>query len=248
MAQVARAQTDAGGGPQSLRRLNVQFRGMGLPEQELTVTGTVSEVADGIASIVGALRAERQADHPQRRGGAGGAVGAAGRRFRCVGVRGGREWGSRALIVHRRLGLGVPTRYASCCARLVTPCSRRRPQRGTPSRSGSASYNRAMLTPRQELILRKVVARLPGDGAARGLEDARRRPRARRPARRRSATSSRCSRSTGCSPIRTRRAGRVPTDAGHRYFVDRLLPGAGRSRARARARSSCGARSTRRCA
>ena len=51
MAQVARAQTDAGGGPQSLRRLKVQFRGMGLPEHELTVTGTVTEVADGVASI-----------------------------------------------------------------------------------------------------------------------------------------------------------------------------------------------------
>jgi acyl dehydratase len=51
MAQVARAQTDAGGGPASLRRLKVQFRGMGLPEQELTVTGTVREVADGIAVV-----------------------------------------------------------------------------------------------------------------------------------------------------------------------------------------------------
>jgi acyl dehydratase len=39
MAQVARAQTDAGGGPQSLKRLSVQFRGMGVPEQELSVTG-----------------------------------------------------------------------------------------------------------------------------------------------------------------------------------------------------------------
>jgi acyl dehydratase len=51
MAQVARAQTDAGGGPASLRRLKVQFRGMGLPEQELTVTGTVREVSDGVAVI-----------------------------------------------------------------------------------------------------------------------------------------------------------------------------------------------------
>jgi acyl dehydratase len=51
MAQVARAATDAGGGPQSLRRLKVQFRGMGLPEQELTVTGTVTGVADGIAIL-----------------------------------------------------------------------------------------------------------------------------------------------------------------------------------------------------
>jgi acyl dehydratase len=51
MAQVARAVTDAGGGPQSLRRLAVQFRGMGVPEHELTVTGTVREVADGIAIV-----------------------------------------------------------------------------------------------------------------------------------------------------------------------------------------------------
>jgi acyl dehydratase len=52
MAQVARAVADAGGGgPQSLRRLSVQFRGMGLPEHELTVTGTVREVSDGIAIV-----------------------------------------------------------------------------------------------------------------------------------------------------------------------------------------------------
>jgi acyl dehydratase len=51
MAQVARASTDAGGGPQSLKRLSVQFRGMGFPEQELTVTGTVRDVADGVVTI-----------------------------------------------------------------------------------------------------------------------------------------------------------------------------------------------------
>ena len=51
MAQVARAQTDAGGGPEALRRLSVQFRGMGLPEHELTVTGTVREVDEGVAII-----------------------------------------------------------------------------------------------------------------------------------------------------------------------------------------------------
>jgi acyl dehydratase len=51
MAQVARAQTDAGGGPASLRRLSVQFRGMGLPEQEIVVTSTVREVGDGVAII-----------------------------------------------------------------------------------------------------------------------------------------------------------------------------------------------------
>ncbi|MEA2340752.1 MAG: hypothetical protein QOG11_829 [Solirubrobacteraceae bacterium] len=51
MAQVARAQTEAGGGPHTLKRLSVQFRGMGLPEQELTVTGTVAEVRDGVAVV-----------------------------------------------------------------------------------------------------------------------------------------------------------------------------------------------------
>ena len=48
MAQVARAQTQAAGGdPRALRRLSVQFRGMGFPEQEIVVTGTVKEVRDG---------------------------------------------------------------------------------------------------------------------------------------------------------------------------------------------------------
>jgi acyl dehydratase len=42
MAQVARACTDAAGGdPRSLKRLSVQFRGMGLPEQEIVVSGEV---------------------------------------------------------------------------------------------------------------------------------------------------------------------------------------------------------------
>jgi acyl dehydratase len=51
MAQVARAQTEAAGGPEKLRRLSVQFRGMGLPEQEVVVTSTVREVADGVATV-----------------------------------------------------------------------------------------------------------------------------------------------------------------------------------------------------
>ncbi len=52
MAQVARAATDAGGGgPASLRRLKVQFRGMGLPEAELSVTATVTDVSDGVATL-----------------------------------------------------------------------------------------------------------------------------------------------------------------------------------------------------
>jgi acyl dehydratase len=51
MAQVARAQTDAAGGPHRLKRLSVQFRGMGLPEQEVTVRSTVREVVDGVAIV-----------------------------------------------------------------------------------------------------------------------------------------------------------------------------------------------------
>ena len=52
MAQVARAQTEAAGaGPEALKRLSVQFRGVGVPEQEIVVTGTVTEVADGRATI-----------------------------------------------------------------------------------------------------------------------------------------------------------------------------------------------------
>ena len=51
MSQVARAQTEAAGGPHRLKRLSVQFRGMGLPEHEITVTGTVREVRDGTAIV-----------------------------------------------------------------------------------------------------------------------------------------------------------------------------------------------------
>src|SRR3954454_19544931 len=44
MSQVARANVAAAGGdPRSLKRLSVQFRGMGLPEQEIVVSGTVKE-------------------------------------------------------------------------------------------------------------------------------------------------------------------------------------------------------------
>jgi acyl dehydratase len=47
MAQVARAETEAAGGPEHLKRLSVQFRGMGVPEQEVVVSGTVREVSNG---------------------------------------------------------------------------------------------------------------------------------------------------------------------------------------------------------
>ena len=48
MGVVAKANTDAAGGdPRALKRLSVQFRGMGFPEQEIVVTGTVKEPRDG---------------------------------------------------------------------------------------------------------------------------------------------------------------------------------------------------------
>ena len=47
MAQVARAHTEAAGDPRALRRLSVQFRGMGMPEQEILVTSTVKDASDG---------------------------------------------------------------------------------------------------------------------------------------------------------------------------------------------------------
>lgn len=51
MAQVARAETEAAGGPGHLKRLSVQFRGMGVPEREVLVSGTVREV-DGSRALV----------------------------------------------------------------------------------------------------------------------------------------------------------------------------------------------------
>jgi acyl dehydratase len=58
MAQVARACTQAAGGdPRALRRLSVQFRGMGFPEQEITVLGKERESGDG--TVVLDLTAEQ---------------------------------------------------------------------------------------------------------------------------------------------------------------------------------------------
>ena len=52
MALLARGNTAAAGGdPRSLRRLAVQFRGMGMPEQEIIVSGTVKE-AQGARVVV----------------------------------------------------------------------------------------------------------------------------------------------------------------------------------------------------
>jgi acyl dehydratase len=51
MAQVARAHTDAAGGPEGLKRLSVQFRGMGRMGEEIVVSGTVRSVEDGVAIV-----------------------------------------------------------------------------------------------------------------------------------------------------------------------------------------------------
>src|SRR3954464_11235272 len=52
MAQVARANAVAAGGdPRKLKRLSVQFRGMGFPEKEITITGTVKEERDGAVVV-----------------------------------------------------------------------------------------------------------------------------------------------------------------------------------------------------
>jgi acyl dehydratase len=51
MAQVARAHTEAFGGPQALKRLSVQFRGMGVLGEEITVSGAVRELTGEVAIV-----------------------------------------------------------------------------------------------------------------------------------------------------------------------------------------------------
>jgi acyl dehydratase len=51
MAQVARAHTEAAGGPEHLRRLSVQFHGMGRMGEEIVVSSTVREVSEGAATV-----------------------------------------------------------------------------------------------------------------------------------------------------------------------------------------------------
>ena len=103
-----------------------------------------------------------------------------------------------------------------------------------------------MLTPRQELLLRKVVEGFSTTGQPVGSK----------------ALAADPDISCGPSTIRNElavleelgllahphtSAGRAPTDAGHRYYVDRLLPVPASRPPRSCAWSSSGARSTRRC-
>ena len=166
MAQVARAQTEAAGGPHALRRLAVQFRGMGFPRPSSTVTGAVREVRDGVAVID--ARAVQNGN---------------------------------AIIRNAEAEVRV-------------------------------AYDPRVITPRQELILRKVVEAYDATGQPVGSKTLAADPEL----------------EFGPSTIRNElaileeqgllahphtSAGRVPTDAGHRYYVDNLLSrAAGRARAR----------------
>ena len=58
MGLVARANAGlAGGDPRALKRLSVQFRGMGAPETEIVVSGTVKSV-DGDTVVVDTVAAQ----------------------------------------------------------------------------------------------------------------------------------------------------------------------------------------------
>jgi acyl dehydratase len=58
MGLVARAATDvADGDPRKLKRLSVQFRGMGAPETEIVVSGTVKSV-DGDTVVIDTVAAQ----------------------------------------------------------------------------------------------------------------------------------------------------------------------------------------------
>jgi hypothetical protein len=46
-----RTSSTADGDPRALKRLRVQFRGMGIPEQEITVSGTVTALDDETATV-----------------------------------------------------------------------------------------------------------------------------------------------------------------------------------------------------
>ena len=51
MAQVARAQGELAGDPLALKSLRVQFRGLGVPEKEITVTSDVRSRSDGEVTV-----------------------------------------------------------------------------------------------------------------------------------------------------------------------------------------------------
>lgn len=63
MAVVSRAALAVGGGdPRSLKRLSVQFRGMGVPEQEIVVSGSVVETEGTDGAADGRLKLALEAE------------------------------------------------------------------------------------------------------------------------------------------------------------------------------------------
>ena len=58
MALLARAQTEAAGGPEHLRRIAVQFRGIAVPEQEIVISSVVRE-RDGDRVVMAATATQQ---------------------------------------------------------------------------------------------------------------------------------------------------------------------------------------------
>ena len=129
------------------------------------------------------------------------------------------------------------------------PRSPRRATRGPPGAARPARFvDSGVLSPRQEIVLRKVVEAYAGDRPARGLEDPRRRPRAGlRPV----DDPQRARRARGAGPARApAHVGRPrsrPTRATASTSTG-CCPTAGGRAERPSSSSSCAARSTRRCA
>jgi acyl dehydratase len=62
MGLVARTATEAAGGdPRSLKRLSVEFRGMGAPETEIAVSGTVKSV-EGETTVIDVVAAQGESE------------------------------------------------------------------------------------------------------------------------------------------------------------------------------------------
>jgi acyl dehydratase len=68
MAQVARAQGELAGDPLALRSLSVQFRGLGVPEKEITIASDVRSSGGGEARV--ACEAVQDGNKLVRRGAA----------------------------------------------------------------------------------------------------------------------------------------------------------------------------------
>ena len=148
MAQVARAQTEAAGDALALESLEVQFRGVGLPEAEITVTSETGE--DGTITC-----------HAEQNG----------RRSSRAGGQPARRLGGADALP------GAPAAQG---------------RRGVPDDRAARRI--------------KALAADPDITRPRGPQRARR--------------------ARGAGPLAHPHtsAGRAPTDAGHRYYVDQLLP------------------------